>query len=91
MEQIPLTPVGKIFKPALRWEATRKVYQQELQALGELIESVEVIVGEDKVHGSLATITVKAAAGASPEQIQKQVSEILARYTVKYQLNLNVA
>ncbi len=88
VEQIPLTPVGKIFKPALRWEATRKVYQQELQALGELIESVEVIVGEDKVHGSLATITVKAAAGASTKQIQQRVNEILARYTVKYQLEI---
>jgi len=24
MEEIPLTPVGKIFKPTLRWEAIKK-------------------------------------------------------------------
>jgi len=89
VEQIPLTPVGKIFKPALRWEATRKVYQQELEALGELAESVEVTVGEDKIHGSLAAIFVKAAAGASQDQIRQRVSEILARYTVKHRLEIN--
>lgn len=26
--EIPLTPVGKIFKPALRWDATKRVYER---------------------------------------------------------------
>jgi fatty-acyl-CoA synthase len=84
--QIPLTPVGKIFKPALRWESIKKVYQTELSALRELTAKIEVQVKEDKVHGSLATITVTPASGVSQQTIQEKVAEILAHYTVRYQL-----
>jgi fatty-acyl-CoA synthase len=86
VDRIPLTAVGKIFKPALRWDATRRTYAQELEALGDLAERVEVTVAEDKVHGTEATISVKASKGADPETIRKRVAEILARYTVHYEV-----
>ncbi len=84
LPEIPLTPVGKIFKPALRWDAIRRVYEGELKALGDMAESVNVQVGEDKLHGSLATVTVKPAAGVSREAIEAKVDDILSRYTVRY-------
>ncbi len=86
VDQIPLTAVGKIFKPALRWDATKRAYEEELKALGDLVESIEVAVGEDKVHGTNAIIKVKAAAGADHNAIKKQIPEILARYTVHYDI-----
>ncbi|MDQ1336982.1 MAG: fatty-acyl-CoA synthase [Thermodesulfobacteriota bacterium] len=88
IEQVPLTPVGKIFKPALRWEAIRQVYLEELATLGDMVESVNVTVMEDKVHGSLATITVKPASGALPEDIRKRIDDILTRYTIRYRLEI---
>jgi len=88
VDAIPLTPVGKIFKPALRWQAIQKVYLSELETLGSLAESMEVAVSEDKIHGSLATVTIKAAPHATEGQIKNKVSEILARYTVKYVVNI---
>jgi fatty-acyl-CoA synthase len=84
IEEVPLTPVGKIFKPALRWKAIQKVYQTALEDLQDLAESVEVAVSEDKVHGSLAAITIQAASQASEEQIKDKVDGLLARFTVKY-------
>ncbi|KJS31241.1 MAG: AMP-binding protein [Desulfatitalea sp. BRH_c12] len=84
VDQIPLTAVGKIFKPALRWDAIRRTYEQELAQLGELAQSVGVRVAEDKVHGTLATIRIKAAVGADRGQIEARVAELLARYTVRY-------
>lgn len=86
--QIPLTPVGKIFKPALRWESIRKVVQQELSALTPLTEAIEVRVNEDKVQGSLVTITVTPAANVSEQIIREKTAEILSRYTVPYRLVL---
>ncbi len=80
--QIPLTPVGKIFKPALRWDATKRVYETELQALTDLVESWDVKVGEHKVHGTIATINVKPVEGVSIEDVERKISETLARYTV---------
>lgn len=88
LDQIPLTPVGKIFKPALRWEAIKQVYQMELEALGDMIDSVDVMVREDKVHGSLATITIKPASQATAEEVKDKVDEILTRYTIRYHLEI---
>ncbi len=88
--QIPLTPVGKIFKPALRWESIRKVYLHELSALEDLVSKIEVAVSEDKVHGSLVTITIHPSPGVSEETIRDKTAEVLARYTVRYQLNFRV-
>lgn len=84
--QIPLTPVGKIFKPALRWDATERAYEQELKALGDMVESFAVKVGEDKVHGTKVTIRVKPAAGHDLAAIKDRIAEILARYTLFYEV-----
>jgi fatty-acyl-CoA synthase len=86
LPQIPLTPVGKIFKPALRWESIRRVYAQELTALSGSAEKIEVAVTEDKIHGALAIITVTPGTGVSRETIKEKMDELLARYTVKYQV-----
>jgi fatty-acyl-CoA synthase len=88
LDQVPLTPVGKIFKPALRWEATKRVCEAELEALGDSVRSVEVTVREDKVHGSLAHIAIERAPDASVREIEERVKEILARYTIVYSLTV---
>ena len=88
LDEVPLTPVGKIFKPALRWDAIRKVYAAELQVLDEMTESVTVSVGEDKVHGALATIRIRPAAGVAASAVEAKVNEQLARYTVRYKIEM---
>jgi len=86
LDEMPLTPVGKIFKPALRWDAIKRAYQAELKGLGKAAESVDVSVAEDKIYGALATITVKAAPGLGEQEIKDRVKDILSSYTVKYQV-----
>ncbi len=88
LDQMPLTPVGKIFKPALRWEAIRQVYLKELEALGDMVDSVDVKVGEHKAHGSLARITVKLVSEVSTKELKDKVDEILTRYTIKYGIEI---
>jgi len=86
VDQIPLTAVGKIFKPALRWDATRRIYETELEKLGQMVESVQVQVAEDKVHGTLALIRIKAVPGVDQNEVKKRIKEILARYTIHYEV-----
>jgi fatty-acyl-CoA synthase len=88
VDVIPLTPVGKIFKPALRWQAIRKVYLEELAALGATARRVEVQVGEDKKHGALARIRIEADPDADRHQLADTVKALLARYTVRYELEI---
>lgn len=88
IEEMPLTPVGKIFKPALRWKAIEDVYRSELEAIADQIRSLDVVVTEDKYHGSIVAISIKAAQNISHDQIWRKVNDVLARYTVKYRLDI---
>jgi fatty-acyl-CoA synthase len=88
VDEIPLTPVGKIFKPSLRWQAIQRVYHSELQAMDDLAEKIEVSVNEDKIHGSIAEIKIESAPGVDAADIKAKVDDILARYTVKYKLTV---
>ncbi len=88
LDRIPLTAIGKIFKPALRWDAIRRTYEQELKNLGDLAQTLEVTVGEDKVHGTQATIRVKPAPETDRSTLVNRISELLARYTVHYEVIL---
>ena len=85
-DHIPLTAVGKIFKPALKWDAIKRTYEKELKALGSVAESFDVSVGEDKIYGTSVSIKIKPSSGVSQEEIKKHVSEILANYTVHYEV-----
>jgi fatty-acyl-CoA synthase len=86
IDRMPVTAVGKIFKPELRHRAIREVFLSELEALSELVESIDVAVSEDKAHGTTAYITAAPAAGVSEAEIRERVDAILGRYTVRYQL-----
>ena len=84
IDAIPLTPVGKIFKPALRWDATRRIYEKELESIGDAAESLEITVGEHKVYGTEVNITVRPAGGVTEEELTKRIKDILSRFTVHY-------
>jgi fatty-acyl-CoA synthase len=89
LDELPLTPVGKIFKPALRWDATRRVYEDVLKEIEALTASIQVDVTEDKVHGAVAHIDIKPAENASRQEIEKKVEDLLSRYTVRYELAIS--
>jgi fatty-acyl-CoA synthase len=86
-QEIPLTPVGKIFKPKLRWDATQRAYEEELKALDDMVEDVAVRVGEDKVHGTRVDISVKPQAGVDFADVKEKIAAILTRYTLYYEVH----
>jgi fatty-acyl-CoA synthase len=73
--QMPVTAVGKIFKPALRYRAIEQIYGAALAAKGV---AASVTAGHDAKHGTIVRIALQHTA-------QKAVAEeALARYTVPY-------
>ncbi len=89
IDEIPLTAVGKVFKPALKWDAIRRVYEKELAGLGSFADSFSVEVNEDKVHGTGAKIIVKPAEGVDQDTIIKKINELLTRYTIHYEIEID--
>ncbi len=71
--EMPLTQVGKIFKPALRWEAARLVLQRELSAIAKGAADVSVAVAADPTHGTLATISVAGGGDELTETLREAV------------------
>jgi len=75
IERIPVTAVGKIFKPDLRYLAVKTTYETVLKAAG--IEAT-ASVGADDTHGTLARIRL-----ANPGQAA-EATRLLGPYHVKH-------
>ena len=86
VDPMPMTAVGKIFKPSLRYHAVKEVFDAELESLSDLAESVDVTVKEDKVHGTIAFITVTPRSGANENEIRERIDSTLGHYTVHYEV-----
>ncbi len=89
LEQMPLTAVGKIFKPKLRWLAIEHVYRKALNEVTKLVDSFEVSVGENSVYGTLATITAKLPAGIDKAEINQLIADKLGPFMIKYDLQFS--
>ncbi len=88
MDELPLTPIGKIFKPFLRWDAVKQTYEREVKKIGDEIADVKAVVREDKLHGTLALIEVTLDGNAAADDVKSKIEEVLSRFTVKYELVL---
>lgn len=88
IDPMPVTAVGKIFKPALRYDAIRRVFDAELAKLSDLVESIDVQVGEHKVHGTIAYIIAKPTSSTDVTTLRRQIDDILGRFTVHYEVTV---
>lgn len=88
IDSMPLTPIGKVYKPALRRDIIRRVYENDLEALGRDGSSLTVDVVEDQTYGTLAVIRIKPAAHESVEAVKNKIKDILLRYTIKYKVEV---
>jgi len=84
---MPLTPVGKVFKPELRWDAARRVFTALLAPLREGGVEAEVQVGADPLHGTLARVALKAAPGADRAAIERRVGDLLAPFVIQHRVD----
>jgi fatty-acyl-CoA synthase len=83
LPELPLTAVGKIFKPALRWRAAQMILEGALAPLGEGGVKVTVEVGPHERHGTLARVTVS---GADASGVSEKARKILGPYPVPFRV-----
>lgn len=87
VDAIPLTAVGKIFKPALTRGLVKEVYEAELSQL-DGIASATVTVEGDKRLGTLAHVMVTAADGTNKTALEDVIRSKLGQYTVAFNLEV---
>ena len=88
VSNVPITAVGKIFKPAL--------IQREIEdALAHAVMVVpgvarcRVAVSSDKVHGQKAFVEVTPATGVQHDTLQADVAQSLGQYTTLCELTVH--
>jgi len=84
VKPMPVTAVGKIFKPALRWDATRRIYDAALQPLRDAGWQVAVAVDAHDLHGTLATVALAGAGDRAAAQAE--VARLLGGYAVRHEV-----
>jgi fatty-acyl-CoA synthase len=86
LDQMPMTAVGKIFKPPLRNDAVRRVYTEALSAVLPADLSWEVQVEPNPRYGMLATLVLLGVPEEQRAHVQEQIARALDVYVVKYQI-----
>ena len=83
---IPLTAVGKVFKPALRWDAAQRAVTRMLADLQAPGSTIVVEAGVHAVHGSLITVGIQGVAEAARSALEQQVHERLNPLTTRHEV-----
>ena len=86
---MPLTGVGKIFKPALRLQAAQLAFEAALAPLRAEGIAATVTVRNDPTHGTLAAVRIAApsAAAGSRDAIARRCSELLGGYQIRHAID----
>ncbi len=87
IDPMPLTAVGKVFKPKLRWDAAQRVFARSLAPLVEQGIRCEVTVVAHDTHGSLATVTIKDVPAESREAVAQRVHERLDPFVMRHEIH----
>ena len=86
VDPMPLTAVGKIFKPALRVDAMRRVAEQLLEGLASGSGPLRVRVASDAQHGHVIRVSLAGAHGAEHERLAAAVRQRLDPLTVRHEI-----
>ena len=81
IDEMPLTGVGKVVKQTLRHDAARRTFEALLQPLVPDGVGFEVSVGNDPVHGTLATVTLS---GDTTVDAETKVCDAMSAYTMSH-------
>ena len=86
IEALPLTGVGKVFKPALRRDAAQRVVSRILEDLKGPGIGISVEVGAHAEHGSLITVTMTGVPQAARENLGQQVHARLNPLVMRHEI-----
>ena len=86
LEAMPLTGVGKVFKPSLRWDASQRVFTKVLTPLKEKGVNYDVSVGAHGTHGSIATVTISGVPEAERSAIEAYVHGALDPFVLRHEV-----
>jgi fatty-acyl-CoA synthase len=86
VDPMPLTGVGKVFKPQLRWDAATRVFTNALAPLAARGVDCAVKVGPHGSHGSVATVTLRGAPEDKRDALTGEIDALLAPFVMRHEV-----
>jgi fatty-acyl-CoA synthase len=83
-DAVPLTAVGKVFKPALRWDAAQRAVTRLLADVPIGGQRLTVQVGAHPEHGSLIRVEIAGASEVERSALQQQIDQRLDPLTLRH-------
>ena len=83
---MPLTAVGKVFKPALRWDAAQRAVTRLLADVPIGGQRLTVQVGAHPEHGSLIRVEIAGASEIERVALQQQIDQRLDPLVMKHRI-----
>lgn len=84
---LPLTAVGKIFKPGLVMREVRDVFTGEVHTCAG-VQSVTVEVANDQRYGLVAHVRVTASPGTDTAALRDQIDRALGQYVIRAEVTV---
>lgn len=91
IDPMPLTGVGKIFKPTLRMDAAQRMVHDLLSSRIPADAELHVSVAAHEVHGQLITVTVRGVATAAQAPLEAQIHVLLDPLVMPHQVVFDAA
>ena len=85
IDALPLTAVGKIFKPALVRMQIEEVVSEILADI-DAVDAAQVSAQADNLYGTVVQIEITPAPGVEAEAAREAVREVMGRYAFHYEL-----
>jgi fatty-acyl-CoA synthase len=86
--ELPLTAIGKVFKPRLIEQERDFVFSQALADLRHRLISGRIETRADTLHGSLSVFTLSPKPGETAEFIRRHIEAFMAPFPVKYRIDI---
>ena len=86
---MPLTGVGKIYKPALRLMAAQHAFETALEPLKTHGIGAAITVRDDATHGTLAMVRIAARDRGDREAIIERCGELLGGFQIRHAVDFD--
>jgi fatty-acyl-CoA synthase len=83
LDEMPVTAIGKIYKPALRQDAIRRTFEVELRPIMQAGIGIAVAVENHEFHGTVAIINVSGVPTGQRDAVRGRILRALGRYPIK--------
>jgi fatty-acyl-CoA synthase len=86
IDPMPLTGVGKVFKPQLRWDAAQRKVSEMLADLQQGDLKIAVSVATHAVHGSMITVNARGVPAAQRAAVEAEIHQRLGPLVMKHEI-----